>query len=120
MKKKIILALTACLFAAGSIINVHLAQNDHNLDVSLADISVMAQAETEDPDPTKRYIEFMNSTNGSCFSCYYDPWGSLEQICPATYYEHFCIEDPNGSLNCTERTELFCFSGGCYLTGREC
>ncbi len=44
MKKKIILALTACLFAAGSIINMHLAQNNHNTDISLADISVMAQA----------------------------------------------------------------------------
>jgi hypothetical protein len=47
MKKKIILTLTACLFAAGSIINVHLAHNDHNMDVSLADISVMAQADGE-------------------------------------------------------------------------
>ncbi|TVR74637.1 MAG: hypothetical protein EA408_02735 [Marinilabiliales bacterium] len=47
MKKKIILALTACLFAAGSIINTHLAQNNHNIDVSLADISVMAQADGE-------------------------------------------------------------------------
>ncbi|TVR83367.1 MAG: hypothetical protein EA412_00955 [Chitinophagaceae bacterium] len=47
MKKKIILALTACLFAAGSIINVHLAQNEHNMDFSLADISVMAQADGE-------------------------------------------------------------------------
>ena len=44
MKKKIILALTACLFAAGTIINMHLAQNNHNTDISLADISVMAQA----------------------------------------------------------------------------
>ena len=47
MKKKIILALTACLFAAGSIINMHLAQSDHNTDISLADISVMAQADGE-------------------------------------------------------------------------
>ncbi len=47
MKKKIILALTACLFAAGSIINMHLAQNSHNTDISLADISVMAQADGE-------------------------------------------------------------------------
>ena len=47
MKKKIILALTACLFAAGSIINMHLAQNNHNTDISLADISVMAQADGE-------------------------------------------------------------------------
>ncbi len=47
MKKKIILALIACLFAAGSIINMHLAQNSHAMDVSLADISVMAQADGE-------------------------------------------------------------------------
>ncbi len=44
MKKKIILALTVCLFASGTIINMHLAQNNHNMDISLADISVMAQA----------------------------------------------------------------------------
>ena len=50
MKKKIILALTACLFAAGSIINMHLAQNNHNTDISLADIAVMAQAQTEIPE----------------------------------------------------------------------
>ncbi len=47
MKKKIIITLTICLFAAGSIINVHLAQNDYNMDVSLADISVMAAAQYE-------------------------------------------------------------------------
>ncbi len=47
MKKKIILALTACLFAAGSIINMHLAQNNNYTDISLADISVMAQADGE-------------------------------------------------------------------------
>ena len=28
---------------------MHLAQNDHNKDISLADISVMAQADGEDP-----------------------------------------------------------------------
>ncbi|TVR73039.1 MAG: hypothetical protein EA408_05615, partial [Marinilabiliales bacterium] len=32
---------------AGSIINVHMAQNDQNMDLSLADISVMAQADGE-------------------------------------------------------------------------
>ena len=51
MKKKIILTLTACLFAAGSIINMHLAQNDQNTDISLADISVMAQADGESGMP---------------------------------------------------------------------
>jgi hypothetical protein len=47
MKKKIILTLTICLFAAGSIFNMNLAQNDQNMDISLADISIMAQAEDE-------------------------------------------------------------------------
>ena len=45
--KRLIILITACLFAAGSIINMHLAQNDHNTDFSLADISVMAQADGE-------------------------------------------------------------------------
>lgn len=47
MKKKIILGLFACLFAALSVANMHLAQNDLNTDISLADISVMAQADGE-------------------------------------------------------------------------
>ena len=47
MKKKIILALTACLFAAGTIIHYNLAENTSRMDVSLADISVMAQADGE-------------------------------------------------------------------------
>ena len=47
MIKKLILIATVCLFGAGSIINMHLAQNDHNTDISLADISVMAQADGE-------------------------------------------------------------------------
>ena len=61
MKKKIILALTACLFAAGTIINMHLAQSDHNMDVSLADISVMAQAGGEwPPDLSKYWVNYYN------------------------------------------------------------
>jgi hypothetical protein len=47
MKKKIIFTLTICLFTMGSIFNMQLAQNDHNMDISLADISVMAQAGDE-------------------------------------------------------------------------
>jgi hypothetical protein len=31
MKKKIILTFTICLFAAGSIFNMHMAQNDQNM-----------------------------------------------------------------------------------------
>ena len=61
MKKKIILALTACLFATVSIINMHLAQNNHNMDISLADISVMAQADGEEP--------YGNGKDGNCFPC---------------------------------------------------
>ena len=51
MRKKIIITLTICLFAAGSIINVHMAQNDHNMNFSLSDISVMAQADGETGEP---------------------------------------------------------------------
>ena len=43
MKKKIIITFTICLFAAGSIFNMNLAQNDQYMDISLADISIMAQ-----------------------------------------------------------------------------
>jgi hypothetical protein len=50
MKKKIIITFTICLFAAGSIFNMNLALNDQNMDISLADISIMAQAEPEYAD----------------------------------------------------------------------
>ena len=73
MKRKIILALTACLFAAGSIINMHLAQNDQNTDISLADISVMAQADGES-----------GGDNGYCYQDYH--LGGLFTITPCVYY----------------------------------
>ena len=49
MKKKILISLVACFIAAGSIIHFNLAQNTTMVDVSLADISVMAQAVGETP-----------------------------------------------------------------------
>ncbi|MFW5879692.1 MAG: hypothetical protein ACOCUV_02600 [bacterium] len=50
MKKKILLSLVACFIAAGSFIGFNFADNNHNTDISLADISVMAQAEDGDSD----------------------------------------------------------------------
>jgi hypothetical protein len=47
MKKKILLSLVACFIAAGSFIHFNLAQYNNNSDISLADISVMAQADGE-------------------------------------------------------------------------
>jgi hypothetical protein len=72
MKKKIILALTACLFAAGSIINMHLAQSDYNTDISLADISVMAQADGENGDETYRWVWAVTSEKCECFDGKWD------------------------------------------------
>lgn len=48
MKKKILISLVACFIAAGSIIHFNLAENISRMNVSLADISVMAQADGED------------------------------------------------------------------------
>jgi len=54
MKRKIIIAFSACLIATVSIINVHLTQSDHNMDFSLEDIAVMAQAiETKSIKPNR-------------------------------------------------------------------
>ena len=47
MKKKILISLVACFIAAGSFIGYNLTENTSKLDVSLADISVMAQADGE-------------------------------------------------------------------------
>ena len=47
MKKKILISLVACFIAAGSFVHYNFAQNNYNMDISLADISVMAQADPE-------------------------------------------------------------------------
>ncbi len=44
-----LISLVACFIAAGSFIGYNFADNNHNMDVSLADISVMAQADGELP-----------------------------------------------------------------------
>jgi hypothetical protein len=49
MKKKVILALTACLLAAGSFINMQMGQNVHSMNFSMDDFAAMAQADAEDP-----------------------------------------------------------------------
>ena len=61
MKKKILISLVACFIAAGSFIGYNLTENTSRLDISLADISVMAQADGE-------------SGSGACFSWGYKTW----------------------------------------------
>jgi hypothetical protein len=48
MKNKILISLVACFVAAGSFLHFNLALNNNNSDISLADISVMAQADIEE------------------------------------------------------------------------
>lgn len=50
MKKKILLSLVACFIAAGSLIGYNFSENNYNMDISLADISIMAQADGEQPN----------------------------------------------------------------------
>ena len=88
MKKKIILALTVCLFAAGSIINMHLAQNDHNMDVSLTDIAALAQAD------------------GECNLCVVKKWGFTVFSCEPTPEIDECSTEHDGvTLSCDNATE---------------
>jgi len=48
--KKIFLLFAAFIFAAAAIYNIHLAQTQNIGDISLADISIMAQAQGESGD----------------------------------------------------------------------
>ena len=86
--KKLIILITACLFAAGSIINMHLAQNDHNTDFSLADISVMAQADPEYGEgPYHCCLDFFDCKpdwGELCITCEYGPchfWPEWSATC---------------------------------------
>ncbi len=61
MKNKILLSLVACFIAAGSFIHSSISENNHNTDISLADIAIMAQADGEAPgwgDPAPCYWHY--------------------------------------------------------------
>ncbi|MFW5700465.1 MAG: hypothetical protein ACOCWM_02145 [Cyclobacteriaceae bacterium] len=69
MKKKILLSLVACFIAAGSFIGYNFAENNHNMDISLADISVMAQADGESGGTTTCYKGGGGLWSGSVPTC---------------------------------------------------
>lgn len=56
MKKKIIIGISSCLFMAITMFSVQLLQNNEDIDFSIQDIAVMAQAEDD-------YIEGPWGTN---------------------------------------------------------
>ncbi len=104
MKKKIILALTACLFAAGSIINIHLAQNNHNLDVSLADIAVMAQADGEsgngDDESGWRLYQHFNWY----YQTTYYPFPPFVSVTKIAGHKATCSQTGTCAINCIDYT----------------
>jgi hypothetical protein len=65
MKKKMLISLVACFIAAGSFVHYNFAQNNHNSDISLADIAVMAEAQGEIPPDT--YYCFWDVQGGVAF-----------------------------------------------------
>lgn len=72
MKMKILISLVACFIATGSFLGYNLTENTSRLDVSLADISVMAQADGESGDHVICYYESrvrVGHTYYDCGSC---------------------------------------------------
>ena len=51
MKSKIKILIVSCVIAAAAVTGFNMAQNSNNMDVSLADIAVMARADGEQWDP---------------------------------------------------------------------
>ena len=81
MKKKILISLVACFIAAGSFIGYNLTENTSRLDVSLADISVMAQADGENGNKPNYCRDLVN------YTCYeyenkYDCFHMTEPVYP--------------------------------------
>ena len=92
MKKKILLSLVACFIAATSALHFNFTQNDHNMDFSLADISVMAQANPENGDT---YWEMVT------YSCY--KHGCIQawwRRCEPTEYFDWCDVSAQHPCNC--------------------
>ncbi len=95
MKKKILISLVTCFLAAGSFVHYNFAQNDHNMDFSLADISVMAQADGE---------------SGDCNLCVVkNIWGTIKFSCKPLHGTNNCSTSAAGhTLSCDNATEEGC------------
>ena len=97
MKTKFFVIFAAFLFAAITAYNLQLAQN-HNLgDISLADITVMAQADGENPIPGCVDVTFFpgkyteSDTYSTCYLLDGRPCG----------IQRHCVPDDNG-IGCNE------------------
>ncbi len=62
-----LISLVACFIAAGSFIGYNFSENNHNMDVSLADISVMAQADGESGNGKDKKL--MQGSGGTFCCC---------------------------------------------------
>ncbi len=81
MKKKMLISLVACFIAAGSFVQYNFADNNQNMNFTLADISVMAQADGE-------------SGSGDCSSWGYRNWN----------YQYSEIDGVD--CGCTDRSQV--------------
>jgi len=71
MKKKIIFAVTACVFVFATVFSFNMSRQDNISDISLKNIQVMTQANAENPDCPNGCLE--NGSGCFCFiwySCY--------------------------------------------------
>lgn len=98
MKKNVLISLVACFIALGSFVHYNFSQDNHNTDISLADISVMAQAEGENPTHSATYYCYDTQDWSAIYGW---PHIFLGRVCPApscgSYY-HLSI---NLSGKCT-------------------
>jgi len=81
MKTKIKILIVSCMIATAAITGFNFAQNGSNIDVSLADIAVMAKADPE--------------SGGSCMSWGYKSWG------------HWLSGSDGVDCNCTDREKVW-------------
>ena len=71
MKTKIKILIVSCVIAAAAVTGFNMAQNSNNMDVTLADIAVMARADGES-----------GGNQATCYSTYSEPglFGGGEHI----------------------------------------
>ena len=121
MKNKIIISLVACFIAAGSFVHYNFSQNNHNNDISMADISVMAQADGESGDDCGGCPAGYTCYNGVCEQhqqarnegCTTSEWcWSCWCIRDCNGHEVTCYAWSSGSFPC-DNDPCFCDNSPC-------
>ena len=101
-------------------VNISIEKSDIDSASTLSLGKLITSAFSDPENPFELSSPEVHVEKGSCFSCYYDIFGGLEQICDAYSYWTLCVYDPEGIPGCVDGQHVDCTNENCELTGRGC